>query len=92
MRHANQLLMKLISVSIGQKTQKVAYLFHSFQVPRCFTPQKKFISPSECLLERLLPPHRTASSLHWLLLYVIEIETSIKMGLLLCTKEADILE
>lgn len=71
---------------------KGAYLFHSFQVPRCFTPQKKFITVPQSLLERLLPPPPTASSLHRLLLYVIEIETSIKLGLLLGTKESDILE
>lgn len=71
---------------------KGAYLFHSFQVPRCFTPQKKFITLPQSLLERLLPPPPTTSSLHWLLLYVIEIETSIKLGLLLGTKESDILE
>ncbi len=71
---------------------KGAYLFHSFQVPRCFTPQKKFITLPQSLLEKLLPPQPTTSSLHWLLLYVIEIETSIKLGLLLGTKESDIPE
>jgi len=35
------------------------------------------------------PPH---SSLHRLLLHVIEIETSVKLGLFLGTKESDILE
>lgn len=45
---------------------------------------------SQSLLES--PPPPTASSLHWLLLYVIEIETSIKLSLLLGTKESDILE
>lgn len=71
---------------------KGAYLFHSFQVPRCFAPQKKFITPPQSLLERLLPPPPLTSPLHWLLLYVIEIETSIKLGLLPGTKESDILE
>lgn len=72
---------------------KGAYLFHSFHVPRCLTPQKKFITvPQSVFWERRLPPPPTASSLLWLLLYVIEIETSIKLGLLLGTKESDILE
>lgn len=71
---------------------KGAYLFHSFQVPRCFTPQKNFITVTQSLLERLLPPSPPFSSLHWFLLYVIEIETSITLSLLLGTKESDIFE
>lgn len=71
---------------------KGACLFHSSPVPRCSARQKKFITPSQRLLERLLPPRPTPSCLHRLLLYGIEIETSIKLGLLLGTKESDIVE
>lgn len=72
---------------------KGAYLSHSFQVPRLLSHLKRNSSrPSQCLSKRLLPPHPAASSPHWLLLYVIEIETSIKTCLLPGTKESDILE
>ena len=71
---------------------KGAYLFNSFQVPRCFTSQKKFITVTQSLLERLLPTPPPASSPHWLLLYVEEIETSVKLSLLHRTKESDIPE
>lgn len=82
-------LMKLISVSIGQQT-KGAYQCYSFQIPPCFSPQKKSIRPSESIMERPLPPRPTISPLHRWLLYLIEIETSIKIGLLHGTKESDI--
>lgn len=80
-----------ISINRSENT-KGAYLFDSFQVPRCFVAQKKFITPPQSLLERLLPPPPTVFSRHRLLLYVMEIETSIKPGLLLGTKESDIPE
>lgn len=71
------------------KNTKGAYLFHSFEVPRCSPPQRKFITSSQRPPERSLPPPPTAFSWHRLLLYVIEIETSIRLGLLLGTKESD---
>lgn len=69
---------------------KGAYRCYSFQIPPCFSPQKKSIRPSESIMERPLPPRPAASPLHWWLLYLIEIETSIKIGLLHGTKESDI--
>lgn len=77
--------MKLISVSIGQKTQKVHICFILFKSHVPHTSKEIHHAVSK----PFLPPHPTASSLHWLLLYVIEIETSIKIGLLLSTKESD---
>lgn len=82
-----------IDISINRSENTIgAYQFHLFQFPSCSTAQKKFIMPSQSLMERLQPPWPTATSLHRRLLYVIEIDTSIKIGLLLGTKESDILE
>lgn len=63
----------------------------SFQVPRFAAShtQKKFISPSQWLLE---PPNTPPLPQYWSLLYVIEMETSIKPCPLLGTKESDILQ
>lgn len=70
---------------------KGAYQCYSFQIPPCFSPQKKSIRPSQSIMERPLPPRPTASPpLHQWLLYLIEIETSIKIGLLRGTKASDI--
>lgn len=77
-----------ISINRSENT-KGAYQFDSFQSPRRLTPREKFIMVPQSLLERFLPPLPTASSFHWLLLYVAEIETSIKLGLLHRTKECD---
>lgn len=81
-------LMKLISVSIGQKTQKVHICFIHFKSHVSHTSKEIHHAASKPFLH----PHPTVSSLHWFLLYVIEIETSIKIGLLLSTKESDTLE
>lgn len=69
---------------------KGAYQCYSFQIPPCFSPQKKSIRRSKSIMERPLPPRPTAFPPHRWLLYLIEIETSIKIGLLHGTKESDI--
>lgn len=83
-------LMKLISVSIGQQTQKVHIsVIHSkshlaSHLKRNPSGRLKALWKGPCLLVPPPPP------LHRWLLYLIKIETSIKIGLLHGTKESDI--
>lgn len=70
---------------------KGAYQCDSFQIPPCFSPQKKSIRPSQSIMERPLPPRPpTSPTRHRWLMYLIEIETSIKIGLLHGTEGSDI--
>lgn len=84
--------MKLISISIGQKTQKVRICFIHFKSHVASLLKRNSSLSLKAFWKGPGPTPPTPSSPHWLLLYVEEIETSIKLGLLLGTKESDILQ
>lgn len=92
-REERDMLIKRNEIDICINRSENTKGVHSFQIPRfeALRAQKKFILRSQWLSEPCTSPHsHKPPPTHWSLLYVIEIETSIRTCLPLGTKESDI--